>query len=703
MATEQFPEYQACRDPSVDRSVLCHAPFAALNFEQNGRVKVCCYNWEAALGTYPDQTLREIWEGLQARQLREAFAHQEPAKGCQVCFNQLRNGNHSGVLMRSYDRWGIGTRHASELSPPWVREMTFEISNICNLECVMCDGRWSSAIRHNREKLPPLENPYDSAFLEQIEDFLPHLSKASFLGGEPFLVGVYGDIWDRLMEVNPQVQISITTNGTILTPRVRRMLDKLRCHIVISIDALERDTYEAIRKNARHEQVMENLQYFLAAKRARGTGVSLAVCPMVRNWKELSGILEFCDRHEMQLHFNTVFRPADVSLGGLPSSELQGVVDELERFEPPAGTPWRDANRFQWKGLTAQLRSWLADKRQVEAAGEAIIRGFALRAGSWNAASLWPLEPERLRTLVTAMAHGRAIERVFLEQGIDLGQEVPRILHGARVDTDDGPVSVEALLRVLHLFARFDGRIDALGETTDQVVQDEQALLGDFIQFLAERTTHGNHWIATLGAWLRYLVEAGRLEEACAWLRWLLVDLKLHRTRAAGTNNPERAAKPSGPDESSRTRSQYRSSEPEADLLAIAHKHLATAFYWTQRPFDPLGLVLKAMESEFTAEREEPKPAALSKRDTRDVSNLEDLARLFDEIRAYQKETDAHRDPAQLARLERRLQAIEERVAKAPDRSRAFALLSAAEFVEISSFLIEAPDEEFQRSLAEHT
>ena len=137
MASEQFSDYEASRDPDVDRSVLCHAPFAAMNFEQKGRVKVCCYNWESPLGTYPEQTLREIWDGRPAQQLREAFARQQPAKGCEVCFHQLRSGNHSGVLMRIYDRWGIGTRHASELSPPWPQEMTFEISNTCNLECVM--------------------------------------------------------------------------------------------------------------------------------------------------------------------------------------------------------------------------------------------------------------------------------------------------------------------------------------------------------------------------------------------------------------------------------------------------------------------------------------------------------------------------------------------------------------------------------------
>jgi hypothetical protein len=34
--------------------------------------------------------------------------------------------------------------------------MEFSIGNTCNLECIMYDGRASSAIRAHREKLPPL-------------------------------------------------------------------------------------------------------------------------------------------------------------------------------------------------------------------------------------------------------------------------------------------------------------------------------------------------------------------------------------------------------------------------------------------------------------------------------------------------------------------------------------------------------------------
>ena len=58
----------------------------------------------------------------------------------------------------------------------------------------MCAGHWSSAIRARREKLPPLPDPYDRRFVDQIEAFVPTLVSAKLLGGEPFIINRYHEI-----------------------------------------------------------------------------------------------------------------------------------------------------------------------------------------------------------------------------------------------------------------------------------------------------------------------------------------------------------------------------------------------------------------------------------------------------------------------------------------------------------------------------
>src|SRR5690606_6216470 len=105
---------------------------------------------------------------------------------CSVCKTNVENGNHVSVLSKLYD-------YNYEVQE-YPAVMEFELSNKCNLECVMCKGELSSTIRKQRDKLPPLNTPYDSTFVEQLKEFIPHLKEAKFLGGEPFLIDIYYEI-----------------------------------------------------------------------------------------------------------------------------------------------------------------------------------------------------------------------------------------------------------------------------------------------------------------------------------------------------------------------------------------------------------------------------------------------------------------------------------------------------------------------------
>lgn len=71
--------------------------------------------------------------------------------------------------------------------------------------------------------------------------------------------------------------MSITTNGTILNESVKKVLEGLRAHIVVSIDALEAENYERIRVNTKFAQVMEHIEYFRESVKRKHTGLTFAV------------------------------------------------------------------------------------------------------------------------------------------------------------------------------------------------------------------------------------------------------------------------------------------------------------------------------------------------------------------------------------------------------------------------------------------
>ena len=63
---------------------------------------------------------------------------------------------------------------------------------------------------------------------------MPHLEEMKFLGGEPFMIGIYYDIWGEVARVNPGVKIRITTNATTLNPRTKTLLEKMGAGVEVT-------------------------------------------------------------------------------------------------------------------------------------------------------------------------------------------------------------------------------------------------------------------------------------------------------------------------------------------------------------------------------------------------------------------------------------------------------------------------------------
>jgi MoaA/NifB/PqqE/SkfB family radical SAM enzyme len=510
--------YHASREPRADRRVLCHAPFVSLNFEQNGRVTACCYNRKFVLGTYPEQRLDEIWAGQAARELREAFLKDAEAPGCDLCFHQLKAGNLFGTLMRNFDRYSGGPGYTPELAVAAPRLLEFEISNTCNLECVMCSGNWSSTIRARREKLPPLRSPYDRAFVDQLQEFLPSLVSAKFLGGEPFLIERYYQIWESIRRLNPRLRFSITTNATVVPERARRLLEDLYADIVVSLDGMTAATYEAVRKNARFEEVMGNLEYFADYARRRGTSLSLAVCPMTHNWRELPLLFEFCRERQLDIYFNTVVRPVESSLAGLSQAELSGVIAHLERHRPPHGGGAKAAqNRGQWDGLLSQLRDWHEEKQRFARRClelETRLRRFA--AGNPAAEHGLPASSQHVLSSL-ALAFQLERERMAAPHA-DLCNILPATPLALWAD-GEAPQAREMLLAA-HLLCRLpDAATDHQLATDDGTLLSERRRLERYLDWLATQRLDA---MAELELWMRERLRQGEGDALIAWTRLLL-------------------------------------------------------------------------------------------------------------------------------------------------------------------------------------
>ncbi len=351
----------------------CYAPFVGMSFDVNGLVSVCAFTRTTPLGQVGEVPLLDMWNGAAVTALREAVGRDDLAYACTRCAEEIAGGNLGGSLAAGFDPF------VADPAAPWPTRMEFALSNSCNLQCVMCAGEFSSAIRAHREGLPPVPQRYGEAFIEELTPFLGHLEQARFLGGEPFLAEVNFRIWERMIDLGVRAECNVTTNGTQWSPRVERVLGELPFSIGISVDGHRAETVEAIRSGVEHERLLENIHRFVGHRDRTGASLSLTYCLMVPNAGEFVDFLLFAESLECDVFVNTVRQPPEFSLYLLDAEVLAGVVAELES-QRAAASSRLDRNLRVLDGQIERLQTHLAGLR----AGDRELAGAVTRVGRAN-------------------------------------------------------------------------------------------------------------------------------------------------------------------------------------------------------------------------------------------------------------------------------------------------------------------------------
>ena len=350
----------------------CNAPYNNMYFTTQGSVSPC---WilpgEVEYWTV-DRSINDIWFGEKYNTLRHNLQRGVFVDKCEVCYHNIKN--QVWPLAMAYDRFGVNKNNYPTL-------LELELSNECNLECLMCDGFLSSGIRKNRDKLPKLPMHYNDDFVEQLKEYIPHLEELRFNGGEPFLHKIVYKICMLVSEINPKLQINFATNGLIYNKRVKEILEKCDIRMNISIDGFTKETYEKIRVNSDWEKMLKNFKIFWKYLLKKNQAPSVMVNPMRNNWWEMKDAVRFANKYKSNLWYNTIHHPSHLALHNLPIEELKDIhrqlkedVRELEeenKYYTSSNTSEdyldkRKANigKFQMF-VNNQIVGWIADHEKV--------------------------------------------------------------------------------------------------------------------------------------------------------------------------------------------------------------------------------------------------------------------------------------------------------------------------------------------------
>lgn len=353
--------YDQPRQPQ-NRHSVCYAPSVNMLFATDGTVKACCHNSENTLGRYPEQSIAEIWNSQLAKDFRQRTSNYEFLSGCTGCATDYAEGHFEHMPARHFDSLPRHTQYPTM--------MEFLLSNVCNLECIMCSGELSSSIRQNREHLPTIQSPYDRAFVEQLREFIPHLHETRFSGaGEAFSINMNYELWNLLIEKNKHCLIVVQTNGTVLNARVKDYLHRGNFQIGVSLDSLQKETYEAIRIHASFERVMQNIEYFAQYSREHNKVFTISACVMRQNWQELPQFVAYCNALGAHLILHKVWSPLSCALYNLPAAELEHIYNTLSPVKFPETNTLEKRNAAIYHYLTEVIARWLKEAKQKEQNG----------------------------------------------------------------------------------------------------------------------------------------------------------------------------------------------------------------------------------------------------------------------------------------------------------------------------------------------
>lgn len=145
-----------------------------------------------------------------------------------------------------------------------IKEVHLEVTSKCQARCPMCPRRISGG---------PL-NPFitlDEITLAQFKDWFPvdfvlQLNRLFMCGnlGDPIIAEDTLEIFRYLRESNPNIKLSMHTNGSARSIKWWQELAELDVHVTFGIDGLE-DTHHLYRISTDWKKIIENARAFITA------------------------------------------------------------------------------------------------------------------------------------------------------------------------------------------------------------------------------------------------------------------------------------------------------------------------------------------------------------------------------------------------------------------------------------------------------
>ena len=268
----------------TESKTFCIYPWIHLHAYPTGEAYPCCHaEMRYSVGNTRKNTLEEIWNSPEQRELRVNMLNNVESPACTRCYEQEESGFFSGrKSANKHHGHHIGrvqmtdpTGHLNHFSMTY---WDIRFSNLCNLSCRSCGHIFSSSWYQDQVKLAGPEWASKNKVLniagrdkdDMWNQLMPHLDYVEqiyFAGGEPLMMEEHYNILDELERRGRfDVRLIYNTNFTHTKLKDREVFDYWRkfksVAVGASLDAMG-PRAEYIRKGTEWDRVERNRRTML--------------------------------------------------------------------------------------------------------------------------------------------------------------------------------------------------------------------------------------------------------------------------------------------------------------------------------------------------------------------------------------------------------------------------------------------------------
>lgn len=197
----------------------------------------------------------------------------------------------------------------------------------CNLECIMC----------GRVRVRDKPDTLTFELIEKVLVLVPYLELLKWQGGEVFLLDYFKEIFLKISNY-PHITQEVTTNGLLIDKEWAKIFSRSRSRtsLLYSVDSVTKTNYEAIRRNAKFEDLLRSLDLVNEIRNLYGGRVKIELHAVVmrRNYKEVELFPDFCNKYNIEILNLNVLWPTVVPEEDIFSGPDKEAMECLNKIIP---------------------------------------------------------------------------------------------------------------------------------------------------------------------------------------------------------------------------------------------------------------------------------------------------------------------------------------------------------------------------------